>query len=167
MDIELLNYWNLCLCTSTLKINQWNVHCFTPVQIIRVSLVVFQCGTVSSTFYQWCSSVPCKYSIHWCHLVVSQCTLSQPGHSSGISVHTGPTSVHRLRVRVIWHKPNIVPPSQRDAQMTILVGGVAILSDSSLSVLGQSNVWVMVKFFYICQNCSSSGGCIIAAFLPV
>ena len=51
---------------------------------------------------------------------------------------------------------------------TILVGGMVILSDSSLSVLGQSNLfWVMVEFYYICQDCSSSGGSIIAAFVAV
>ena len=58
--------------------------------IVRVSLVVFQCETVSTTFYQWCSSVPCKYSLVssggipvYTELtsgipVAFQCTLDQP-----------------------------------------------------------------------------------------
>ena len=56
----------------------------------------------STKFFQWCSSVPCKYSLGG--PVVSQCTLGQPvafqWHSSGIPVYTGPASVHWLRVRV-------------------------------------------------------------------
>ena len=47
-----------------------------------------------------------------------------------------------------WTHPNII-------------WGVAILSDSSLSILGFDSV--LVKFYYICQNCSSSGWYIIAA----
>ena len=33
--------------------------------------------------------------------MVSQCTLGQPVHSSGIPVYTGPASVHWVRVRVV------------------------------------------------------------------
>ena len=50
-----------------------------------VSPVAFQCGAVSTKFFQWC------YSVHW----VNQ------WHCSGIPVYTGPTSVHWLRVRVV------------------------------------------------------------------
>ena len=38
--------------------------------------MAFQCGAVLTKFFQWCSSVPCKYSLG--RPVVSQCTLGQP-----------------------------------------------------------------------------------------
>ena len=38
--------------------------------------MAFQCGAVSTKFFQWYSSVPCKYSLG--SPVVSQCTLGQP-----------------------------------------------------------------------------------------
>ena len=45
-------------------------------KIFKVSSVAFQRGAVSTKFFQWCSSVPCKYSLG--RPVVSQCTLGQP-----------------------------------------------------------------------------------------
>ena len=38
--------------------------------------IPFQCGAVSNKCFQWCSNVPCKYSLG--RPVVSQCTLGQP-----------------------------------------------------------------------------------------
>ena len=66
--------------------------------------MTFQCGAVSITFFQWCSSVQCNIrldaqwypSVHW----VNQ------WHSSRISVYTGPGSVHWLGVRVHIRKSN-------------------------------------------------------------
>ena len=58
----------------------------------EVSLVAFQCGAVSNKFFQWCSSVPYKYSLG--HPVVSQCTLGQPVTFQWHSSYTGPASVH-------------------------------------------------------------------------
>ena len=57
--------------------------CYSPsscvpvwAAIVRVSPMAFQFGAVSTNFFQWCSSVPCKYSLG--RPVVSQCTLGQP-----------------------------------------------------------------------------------------
>ena len=38
--------------------------------------MAFQCGAFSTRFFQWCCSVPCKYSLG--RPVLSQCTLGQP-----------------------------------------------------------------------------------------
>ena len=76
-----------------------------PVEFqCRLQVRVFQwhssVGQFQLSFFQWCSSVPCKYSL--CCPVVSQCTLGQPvafqWHSS---VHwtSQCTLVNCLRVR--------------------------------------------------------------------
>ena len=93
MGATLRNYMCLGVC----------VGCCSPssgvpvlAAIARVSLVAFQCGTVSTKCFQWCSSVPCNYSLG--RPVVSQCTLDQPvafqWHSS---VHW-PANKHWLSV---------------------------------------------------------------------
>ena len=69
--------------------------------------VVFQC-----TLQVFTDVSRCDPSEHW----VNQ------WHSSGISAYTAPASVQRLRVRVIWFKTNIVPPSQREEPVTVSVG---------------------------------------------
>ena len=80
--------------------------------IVRVTLVVFQCGTVSTTFLHWCSSVP------FMHSPVSpggkpvytestsgipmafQCTLDQPVHTgSGYGLFDMNRILSRLVIR--------------------------------------------------------------------
>ena len=63
-----------------------------------VSPVAFQCGAVSTNFFQWCSSVPC--CIRWVAQLHPSVPWVNQWHSSGIPVYTGPARVHWLRVKV-------------------------------------------------------------------
>ena len=84
-----------------------------PVQAakVRVYPVASQCGTVSTKFLQWHSSVRLSQlrfssgvpvyptSIHWVAQWYPSVHWVHQWHSGGIPVNTGPASVHWLRVR--------------------------------------------------------------------
>ena len=85
--------------------------------MVKFSPVAFQCGAVSTTFVQWCSSIPCKYSLG--RPVVSQCTLGwSVVFQRNSCVHwasqctmaqgTGNNSSEMLMVHRKWHFLNII-----------------------------------------------------------
>ena len=94
MDVTLLNY--ICLGVyGLLTYLQWCSR-VVYVAIVRASPVEFQCGTVSTNFFQLCPNVPCNIRLvaQWhhrnCNVLVTldqpvafQCTLGHP-------VYTGP-----------------------------------------------------------------------------
>ena len=77
-----ISNWHWCYSACLTLCGGACVGCHSPPVVFQyrlqklVSQVAFQCGTVSTKFFQWCSSVPCKYSLGG--PVVFQCTLGQP-----------------------------------------------------------------------------------------
>ena len=65
----------------------------------------------------------------------------------------------------VWHIPNIGLPSHRDEQVQCYLGCGHFVWRFSFRVIEPGGD--MVKFYNICQNCSSSGWCIIVACVSI
>ena len=99
MDTTLPTYICLGPCGWTvIKSLQW---CSSVGCNSQSPPVAFQCGAVSTKYFHWCSSVPNIRSVAQWYPSVNQ------WYSNGITVYTGPASVHWLRIKVIILKGHL------------------------------------------------------------